>query len=124
MLQTVGIGEGFGDSLAFVVACAGAERVDVAPVGFGLGAAERVAVDFCEMGPKWVRFCYFWEGSSLCLMESRMWMGFLPEVLASRILALHFFANSSAFLVPSKQVSRIPSGFSGKRLGLAGQARW
>jgi hypothetical protein len=50
--------------------------------------------------------------------------GFLPEVLASRILALHFFANSSAFLVPSKQVSRIPSGFSGNRLGLAGQARW
>lgn len=37
-LQTVCVGEGFGDSFAFVVACAGSEWVDVTPVCFGLRA--------------------------------------------------------------------------------------
>lgn len=47
MLVAGGVAEGFGGAFAFVVAGAGAEGVDVAQVGFWLGADEGVAVDFC-----------------------------------------------------------------------------
>ena len=41
----VGHGEGFGGPLGFVIDAAWADRVDVAPIGFGLGMHQRVAVD-------------------------------------------------------------------------------
>ena len=46
VLFVVGHGQGLGEALGLVVAAARADRIDVAPVFFGLGMHQRVAVDF------------------------------------------------------------------------------
>ena len=45
VLISVGVHHGFGDAFSFVVAGAGADGVDVSPVGFGLGVDFGVSVD-------------------------------------------------------------------------------
>ncbi len=46
VVAMVGHGHGLGETLGFVVDAAGADGIDVAPVGFGLGMFERIAVAF------------------------------------------------------------------------------
>src|SRR6202158_5124287 len=46
VIAAVGHGHGFGETLGFVVDRPGADRIDVAPVGFLLGMLQRVAVAF------------------------------------------------------------------------------
>ncbi len=50
VLAVVGHGHGFGKALGFVVAAAGADGVDVAPVGFFLGMLEGIAIALAGRG--------------------------------------------------------------------------
>jgi len=50
MVAVIGHGEGFGGAFGLVVDTPWPDRVDVAPVGFGLGMHQRVAIDFRGRG--------------------------------------------------------------------------